>query len=214
MQLSVENVNSLNGTAGPQASANDAASSDRFLKLLVAQMQNQDPLNPMDNAQVTTQMAQLSTVDGISKLNTTVEGLSGQLLQMQALQGATLVGHDVTVVGDRLAVIDGVGHGGFEIASAADRVEIEVLNAAGTVVDRIDLGAQGGGRHSFEWHGADAANAGDYRFRPVAHSGAAQLAVSPLMLDHVKAVSFGNNTLNLELARSGTVPYGDVVAFN
>ena len=76
---------------------NDAGSEDRFLKLLVAQMQNQDPLNPMDNAQVTSQMAQINTVSGIEKLNTTVPGLNSQFVQLQALQGATLVGRDVTV---------------------------------------------------------------------------------------------------------------------
>src|SRR5215216_2577416 len=84
------------------ASANDAAvTSDRFLKLLVAQMRNQDPLNPMDNAQVTSQMAQINTVTGIDKLNATVQGLSGQFMQLQALQGASLVGHDVIVAGSR-----------------------------------------------------------------------------------------------------------------
>ena len=78
--------------------------SDRFLKLLVAQMQNQDPLNPMDNAQVTSQMAQINTVTGIEKLNTTVQGLNGQFVQLQALQGASLVGRDVIVAGNRCSV--------------------------------------------------------------------------------------------------------------
>ena len=79
-------------TAGTSTSGtSDAGSADRFLKLLVAQMQNQDPLNPMDNAQVTSQMAQINTVNGIEKLNTTVQGLSGQFMQMQAMQGAALV---------------------------------------------------------------------------------------------------------------------------
>ena len=94
---------------------NDAGSEDRFLKLLVAQMQNQDPMNPLDNAQVTSQMAQINTVTGNDKLNTTVAGLNGQLVQLQALQGATLVGRAVTVAGDRLAVVDGQGVGGFEL---------------------------------------------------------------------------------------------------
>jgi flagellar basal-body rod modification protein FlgD len=215
MQLSVEKLNALNGTAGAgTATKNDAASSDRFLKLLVAQMQNQDPLNPMDNAQVTTQMAQISTVDGIGKLNTSVQGLNTQFMQMQALQGATLVGRDVTVAGDRLAPVGGQWHGGFEIGSAADRVEVEVLNGAGNVVDKFQLGAQGAGRHAFEWPGAKGADGGDYRFRVNAASGAAQVLATPLMLDRVQSVSFGGNTLNLDLARSGPVPYGDVVAFN
>ncbi len=72
-------------------------------------MQNQDPLNPLDNAQVTSQLAQINTVNGIEKLNTTVQGLSGQFMQMQALQGASLVGRDVVVAGNQLAFEDGVG---------------------------------------------------------------------------------------------------------
>ena len=76
-------------TAASATSTANADAADRFLKLLVAQMQNQDPLNPMDNAQVTSQMAQINTVTGIEKLNTTVSGLNGQLVQLQALQGAT-----------------------------------------------------------------------------------------------------------------------------
>src|SRR3954467_14498248 len=98
------------------ASTTDAnATSERFLKLLVAQMQNQDPLSPMDNAQVTSQMAQINTVSGIDKLNATVAGLPSQFAQLQALQGASLVGHDVVVPGNALRVTDGTGTGGFEL---------------------------------------------------------------------------------------------------
>ena len=177
-------------------------------------MQNQDPLNPMDNAQVTTQMAQISTVDGIAKLNTTVQGLNTQFVQMQALQGASLVGRDVTVAGDQLANVDGSWQGAFEMTSAADRVQVEVLNAGGSVVDKIDLGAQGSGRHGFDWAGGDGASAGEFRFRVTATSGTAEVPTTPLMLDRVQSVSFGGNSLNLDLARSGSVPYGNVVAFN
>ena len=108
-------------------------------------MQNQDPLSPMDNAQVTSQMAQINTVSGIEKLNTSVQGLSGQFMQMQALQGATLVGHDVVVPGDLLSVGSGLAQGGFELGSAADNVKVEVLAPSGQVLDTIDLGAQTSG---------------------------------------------------------------------
>src|SRR5262245_7142294 len=109
----VQNTSSSTAAAASAiTSANGTNTEDRFLKLLVAQMQNQDPMNPLDNAQVTSQMAQINTVSGIDKLNTTVAGLNSQLVQLQALQGATLVGRDVTVVGDRLSVADGVGVGG------------------------------------------------------------------------------------------------------
>src|SRR5919108_212739 len=108
-------ISSNSGASNTATASNAAAnanSADRFLKLLVAQMQNQDPLNPMDNAQVTSQMAQINTVSGIAKLNDTVQGLNTQFVQMQALQGASLVGRDVIVPGNKLDIADGVGQGG------------------------------------------------------------------------------------------------------
>src|SRR4051812_49353130 len=97
--MAVSNVDNSNPYAAlngkTTVSDNTTEASDRFMKLLVAQMKNQDPLNPMDNAQVTSQMAQISTVTGIDKLNSSVQGLSTQFIQMQALQSAALVGSDV-----------------------------------------------------------------------------------------------------------------------
>ena len=193
---------------------NEEASADRFLKLLVAQMQNQDPLSPMDNAQVTSQMAQINTVSGIEKLNTSVQGLSGQFVQMQALQGATLVGHDVVVPGDFLSINSGVAQGGFELGSAADNVTVEVLAPSGKVLDTINLGAQASGLHGFDWPAGTADDSSGLRFRVTAKSGATKLAVTPLMRDRVDAVATSGNSLTLELQKSGSVPYGTVKAFN
>jgi len=202
--------------AATKAAKEVEATADRFLKLLVTQMQNQDPLNPMDNAQVTSQMAQINTVSGIEKLNRSVEALSGQFVQMQALQGAALVGHDVTVVGNQMAIRDGVGEGGFELTSAADRVKVEVLNGAGLAIDTLELGAQSAGRHSFSWPAKDTQDGAGTRFRITALSGANQLSSTALMRDMVTSVSTSasGNALTLELARTGPIAYSDVKAFN
>ena len=195
---------------------NEAGAEDRFLKLLVAQMQNQDPLNPMDNAQVTSQMAQIQSVNGIEKLNRSVEGLGSQFAQMSALQGASLVGRDVIVPGNRLVINDeDLVQGGFELNGPADSVKVEVLNAGGRVIDTIDLGAQSGGRHGFEWTppaGVDPATGST--FRVVAKNGAANVGFTPLMRDRVDAVVTGGDTLTLELRNSGSVPYDQIRAFN
>ena len=217
MALSVSSLASINGGAGGAAgTANQAGAEDRFLKLLVAQMQNQDPLNPMDNAQVTSQMAQIQSVNGIEKLNRTVEGLGTQFAQMNALQGASLVGRDVIVPGNRLTPNDvGLVQGGFELDGPADRVRVERLNAGGRVIDTIELGAQGAGRHGFEWTppaGVDAAAAD--RFRVVAKNGTAAIGYTPLMRDRVDAVIAGGDTLSLELRASGSIPYTQIRAFN
>jgi flagellar basal-body rod modification protein FlgD len=217
MDFSVLNNSKIanpNAAASTTSSTDDAsATADRFLKLLVAQMQNQDPLNPMDNAQVTTQMAQINTVQGISTLNTTVSGLSSQLVQMQALQGASLVGHDVVVPGNQMDIADGVGVGGFKLDSPADAVKVEVLNAGGHVVDTLNLGAQGTGQHSFRWDASKATDT-NLTFRVTATSGASAVTASPLMRDTVSAINTSGSTLSLELLKSGTVPYSQVTALN
>ena len=203
------------GTSATKATDSAKEASDRFLKLLVTQLKNQNPLNPTDNAQMTSQMAQISTVSGIEKLNVTVAGLNTQFVQMQMMQGASLVGKDVIVKGDRLSISNGVVSGMFEIGAAADRVSAEVLSPAGAVVDTVKLGAQGSGRHSFVWPaGTAATEAAGYRFRITANSGATTLANTPLMKDQVDAVNTSGSTLTLELVRSGKLPYSQVQAID
>jgi flagellar basal-body rod modification protein FlgD len=221
--MAVGNINTAaTSTAATSAvtGASDATSADRFLKLLVAQMQNQDPLNPMDNAQVTSQMAQINTVSGIDKLNTTVQGLQGQFVQMQALQGATLVGHDVVVAGNKLDFSDGAGGigasglGGFELTSPADAVKVEITNAAGRVVDTVQMGAATTGRHSFEWDSSKFGTDTNLTFKVTATSGATTLSSTALMRDKVLAVSTAGDKLTLDLARNGATAYADIKEFN
>jgi len=203
----------LNGGAATQTK-NEAGSADRFLKLLVTQMQNQDPLNPMDNAQITSQMAQINTVNGIETLNGTVKGLNTQFVQMQALQGASLVGRDVTLQGNRLAVAAGRAQGEFELAGTADQVKLEVLNAAGRVIDTVQLGAQAAGRHDVDWPAKNTADGTELRFRVTATSGAQAVPATLLMRDRVEAVSTSGGGLVLQTQHSGDVAYADVKAFN
>jgi flagellar basal-body rod modification protein FlgD len=207
---------SLNGAGGVGVTQNEAGSADRFLKLLVAQMQNQDPLNPMDNAQVTSQMAQINTVDGISRLNETVKGLNSQFVQLQVMQGASLVGRDVSVPGDRLAIAGegdkALGEGGFELAGPADNVRVEILSGAGRVIASRDLGAMNAGRHGFEWPAKDHQPDDGLRYRVIATRGAGNVATTSLMLDHVMSVSTRGDKLQLELRHSGMVEYSAVAA--
>ena len=211
---SVLSNNAFNDLSATPAAQSDTASADRFLKLLVAQMQHQDPLNPLDNAQVTSQMAQINTVTSIEKLNRTVEGLSSQFVQMQALQGASLVGRDVVVPGDKLSIRNGVAQGGFDLGNAVDSVKVEILAPSGQVVSTLNLGAQASGMHSFTWPAANATDDNGLRFRVVAKSGATNAPVTPLMRDRVDAINTGGDALTLELQQSGHVAYSTVKAFN
>ena len=206
----------VSSTPAASSASSSTVSADTFLKLLVAQMQNQDPLNPMDNAQVTSEMAQINTVTGINTLNTSVQSLSSQFTQMQALQAASLVGQNVIVPGNMLNInpTSATGEGGFQIATPADAVKVDILAPSGAVVQTINLGAEGAGMHSFAWPAGTATNASGYTFRVTATSGGVTIPSTALMSDIVDAVSTSGNTFNLELQNSGTVPYSTVVALN
>lgn len=206
--------NKLNGDSSA-ATAKADNGSDRFLKLLVTQLQNQDPLNPMDNAQMTSQMAQISTVEGLNKVNTSIQSMSSQFMSLQAVQGANLVGRDVLIEGKDLKVADGQGAAAFELDGAADSVKVEVLSSSGRVVDTLDLGAETSGQHGFTWTPpASVTNTEGLTFRVKATLGANSVGATTLVTDTVKAVNTSGNTLNLELKNGGTVAYSAVKAFS
>ncbi|NUZ06824.1 flagellar hook assembly protein FlgD [Piscinibacter koreensis] len=210
------NTQSAAQLAATAANADEAkATSDRFLKLLVAQMKNQDPLSPMDNAQVTSQMAQINTVSGIEKLNTTVASLSSQFMQLQTVQGAALVGRDVVVPGNRISIVDGKGFGAFELEGSADDVKVEVIAPGGGVIDTVKLdGRQPSGSGTFTWDASKGTPGTPYTFRVVASNAGVATKANPLMRSEVAAVSTAGNVFNLELANGSTVPYSAVKAFN
>jgi len=130
-------------SAAANTAADPAAAQDRFLKLLVAQLNNQDPMNPLDNAQMTSQIAQINTVTGIQQLNDTVNQLASQLAVQQLVQGSSLVGHQVLVEGDTLAVDaqSGQASGGFDLSASAASVTVQVLDASGKQIGTVDMGA-------------------------------------------------------------------------
>ena len=185
---------------------------DRFLKLLVTQLKNQDPLNPMDNAQLTSQMAQINTVSGIEKLNDSFKGLGTQFLQAQALQGAAMIGRQAWVEGDRLIAAGGVGQGGFELSASASSVKVEVVGPGDRVLHTVDLGAQPAGRGRFEWPVASGVDPASLGFRVLARSGSAEVNARPYSIDTVASVSTGPNGLSLGLARLGETEFSKVKA--
>ena len=148
---SVGNVATTTATAAAAAVKKSAAEEqqDRFLKLLVTQMQNQDPLNPLDNAQVTTQMAQLSTVTGIEKLNATMQALT----KSQAFQAAGLIGRQVLAPGEFINLRGGVGAAGMDLPSGADSVKVRIFDSNKMLVRALDLGKQSEGAMLFQWDG-------------------------------------------------------------
>ena len=201
-------------TGSAAALGSSEGTEDRFLALLVAQMRNQDPLNPLDNSEVTSQMAQINTVSGIERLNATLKSLASGFADGQALQAAALIGRDVLVEGSGIALGTGGAVAGFELGEAADKVVVEIRDASGRVVHRADLGAQKAGVHSFQWDGANDAGAalaaGSYSFSLSATRGSAPVDATALSAQRVFAVSRGADGTQLDLGAAGLRPYGAV----
>lgn len=206
-------LGTVGSSASSKTSANDPANmQDRFLKLLVAQMNNQDPMNPMDNAQMTTQMAQINTVSGIEAVNQTLKQISGQFSALQMLQGANLVGRGVLTEGSMMSVQDGVGSATFDLSGFAQNVQVEVTSAAGERLDVIQLGAQAAGRHAVQWDASQAQGMQPLGFRVVATNGDAAVAATPLTGGVVRSVSQTSDGLMLALADGRTLNNSSVVA--
>jgi flagellar basal-body rod modification protein FlgD len=206
----LEAMNSKKETAKSGA----VAAQDRFMTLLVTQMRNQDPLNPLDNAQVTSQLAQLSTVTGVDKLNSTMEMMMGSYQSSQTLQAANLIGRGVLAPGSDVQLVDGKAILGFELAEPVDNVKVTVFDASGKEVRTLDLGAQQDGTFPITWDGkaADGSTAvnGTYSFAIAATRGGEKVESTPLQFGVVGTVEGGKQGVKLNVPNLGAVNFADV----
>jgi flagellar basal-body rod modification protein FlgD len=222
-------INSVNGTKGSSTGATSSSSSsmasvqDQFLKLLTTQLQNQDPLNPMDNAQITSQIAQISTVTGIESLNTTMQSLLAASQNGQTTQAAGLVGKAVMVPGSGLTLTsttsaDGTAVnaavGAYVLGGDAEKVTVTIKDSNGSTVRTFTYNSQSSGLHDFAWDGttdtgADAA-AGNYTISVAASNGSDTVTSTPLTLGTVRSVISNGNGFTLDVGSLGTFAFSDV----
>ena len=206
----------MNGTSSTTAAAKDAVSEteDRFMKLLVAQMKNQDPLNPLDNAQVTSQLAQLSTVSGINKLNATLEAFQESQIANQSFQAANMIGHGVFVAGSNVSLSSSQAILGAELSGVADSVKVTIRDSAGKTVHTMDLGVQQAGILSLAWDGktekGETAPDGQYSFEVTASSGGQKVNATALAFGQVVSVTTGSSGVRLNVPNIGAVSMSDI----
>lgn len=190
---------------------------DAFLKLMITQMNNQNPLEPQSNSEFVAQLAQFSSVEGLEKLNTTTEAMAASNQSSQALQASSMVGRTVKVSTDS-AQFNGSTNivGTAELPFSTSSIQMNVYNSAGVLVDKQALGGRAAGDFDFAWNGngldGQALPAGDYRFEVLATQGngeAKQIGTS--LSANVDSVTLGNNgTITLNVAGVGPVSMSSV----
>jgi flagellar basal-body rod modification protein FlgD len=194
------------------------ADTNKFLTLLVTQLKNQDPMNPLDNAQITSQLAQLSTVTGVNKLNTTLESLKASYQSSEAMAATNMIGHGVLVEGNDVQLSGGKGIMGVDLATPADSVKLIVTDpTTGKDVQTIDMGAQQAGTTPIAWDGmpdgaAEALKDGKYLIRVVATRNGEQLKdAKALSFDSVASVTTSAaNGVKLNFPTRGQVSMSDI----
>ncbi|QKZ07327.1 flagellar hook assembly protein FlgD [Pseudomonas eucalypticola] len=150
--LSSMNTSTTTTSTSTATTADDLQS--QFLTLLVTELQNQDPSEPMDNTEMVSQLAQINMISGITDLGDTLDSISGQIDTSQALQASALVGKGVLVDGDSITVSGGSATAyGVNLDGDADTVTATITDSSGNVVRTIDVGALDEGVHSLSWDG-------------------------------------------------------------
>jgi flagellar basal-body rod modification protein FlgD len=210
------------GTSGSNSSGSAASGAvggltmNDFLTLMTAQLQNQDPLNPTDSNEFLSQLSELSTVEGISQLNTSMSTLSNSMLSSQALTSAALVGQGILAPASSATYASGQSlSGAVQVPTGATSVAVTITNSAGVVVDQQAVPSTSG-LQNFSWNGTmnngQQAPSGTYSVAANAIVGGASQTATTFLNGTVSSVTLGASgaspTLNTE--QLGPVALSDV----
>lgn len=207
-------ISSANGsatvgsTAGSAATGGATLGGTNFLTLMLAQLKNQDPTSPVDSNQFLNQLASLSTVQGITQLNTSFSSLSSSLVSSQALQASSLLGHQALVSSSTANLAtNGTVTGAISVPQTTSQAVLNISDASGALVRQINLGAQSSGLAHFSWDGkaADGSQlpAGQYALSAQIAGPSSGTAASTYVNGTVQSVTMGAGTTGLTLNVSG-----------
>lgn len=209
-------------TQGKQAGNENKASEmgkNEFLELMIAQLNNQNPLEPQENGEFLSQLAQFSSLEEMQKLSGNVDNVVGEFRSTQALQASSMVGRSVVVPSSTAALGPDGGFQGFvDVASTTSNLRLSVLDSGGGLVRQIDMGQQTPGQAAFNWDGKDASGnimpPGKYSLKAEAVTGEGSTAFDTLVGANVDSVSLGKGSVTLNLSGMGSVALNDVRQIN
>jgi flagellar basal-body rod modification protein FlgD len=156
--MAIQNIaaNAAQTTTAPKSLTDKTVTQDDFLKLLIVQLQNQDPLQPMDNQEFAAQLAQFNSLGQLIEINGKLGGLQSGQGSMSQYNAASLIGKEISSAGNKVSVSSGgPATISYQLGANAARVVVSVFNGAGTLVRQIDSGARASGDQAIIWDGKD-----------------------------------------------------------
>ncbi|VUD56478.1 Basal-body rod modification protein FlgD [Thalassocella blandensis] len=203
-----------------------------FLELMITQLKNQDPLSPQENTEFIAQLAQFSSVESLDKLNNNFDNFTSNFVANQALQASSLVGRSVSVPTDTTMLeLGGVVSASVDVPASTGKVQVNIYDESGSLVDQADLGEQPAGELVMRWDGVrmevngeltdwvsgheEGLAAGTYRIEVMADIDGEPTALDTALSANVNSVTVGQNgNLILNLAGIGAVSLADIKQFN
>lgn len=206
------------GLEKPQAAGprNELSQND-FLELMIAEVRNQDPIKPKENADLVAQMAQFSSITGINDLSKSFAALSNSFQSNQALQASSLVGREVLVGSSTVALVEGQqGAKAYVNLPDGGDVTVSIENKNGVELRKMNLGPQAAGNVQFNWDGRSLGGelmpAGAYRIKATVARADGNVSVPTLVAASVDSVTLGNGQqgITLNLKELGSVSLAQV----
>ncbi|MEJ1961972.1 MAG: flagellar hook assembly protein FlgD [Gammaproteobacteria bacterium] len=205
-----------NKTQPQPTNSNTELGQNAFLKLMIAQLKNQDPMKPQDPSEFMSQLAQFSQVTSTQNMESSIQTLTDSMRSTQVLNGTNLVGHDVLAPSDTDTITSGsTVNGALDLPKGTTAVKILVKDASGAQVRTFDLATPTEGLNNFTWDGktntGTDAPTGTYTFEATATAGGQTGSVDPLLTSRVSSVTIDPSSGTLTLNTSaGALALNDV----
>ena len=212
--MDIAGITNSTQTAAAATPATKTLGENDFLKLLTAQLQAQNPLNPMDSTNFTAQLAQFSSLEQLTSVNTNLKSMVTSQQTLQNTMASSLIGKKVNVSGN-IVSLNGKADLNYTLSAAASNVTLSIYDANGAVVKTQDLTKISAGDNTFQWDGKDkngnALPAGPYAFDvKAADSSGKAVTATPITAGTVTGVSFQNNVTYLTIDGKTQVRLGDI----
>ncbi|CAM3442847.1 flagellar hook assembly protein FlgD [Parendozoicomonas haliclonae] len=202
----------VTNTGGVQLGESAGLQQKDFMQMLLAEVNNQDPLQPKSSTDFVAQLAQITSVENLENLNQTLSGMVSSMQYSQAMQATDLVGRTVTVPTSVVEINDGDSiRGEVSLPTIADSLRVLVSDASGQIVGELDLGQSSAGRQAFDISELDL-DAGVYSLSAIATSGGEQLKVPVSLTSSVESVVIpnGGTEVELNIAGIGAMPLSQI----